>query len=171
MRLPNFLRLIGFITIFTISNARQNPGPKAIKNFYDTMFNDIKGQGQNLTFLRETFHGDWNTRPNPLNPTGKGPTGGPFPTGLKAILGLWGVMMPELYVERQHTLLCSDSTICGDKVVMLSKFGAKIGDLPPALKEFPMFPGIDPEKIKGKRFDSMAIDIQVIKNQKIKRDV
>ena len=32
-----------------------------------------------------------------------------------------------------------------------------------------MFPGIDPEKIKGKYFESMAIDVQNIKDGKIKR--
>ena len=32
-----------------------------------------------------------------------------------------------------------------------------------------MFPGIDPAKIKGKRFKTLVIDIQVIKDGKIRR--
>ena len=75
---------------------------------------------------------------------------------------------------------------------MLSKFGVTVDKLPPGMTEFPMFPGmyffrfqficwksflifsfsvlgIDPNRIIGKKCESMAIDIQIIKNDKIKR--
>ena len=147
----------------------EKPGPQAIKNFYDTIFGDVGAASQNMTLLRETFAEDWNTRPNPLNPTGKGPSSGPFPEGMSKILGLWSVMFKDVKVDRQHTLMCSDDTVCGTPVAMLSKFSATVGDLPPGFEEYPVFPGIDPAKIKGKRFHTMAIDIQVIKDGLIKR--
>ena len=46
--------------------------PQSIKNFYDKMLSDPSGAGQNLTLIGETFHTDWQSRPNGLNPTGKG---------------------------------------------------------------------------------------------------
>ena len=46
----------------------------------------------------------------------------------------------------------------GNKVAVLSEFGATIKD-PPG-PEFPFFPGIEPTKIQGKKFVSMALDIQ-----------
>lgn len=54
-------------------------------------------------------------------------------------------------------------------MVVLSKFGSTIGDLPSDFTEFPMFPGIDPSRIVGKKFETLAIDIQIIKDEKIKR--
>ena len=46
--------------------------PQSIKNFYDKMLSNPSGAGQNLTLIGETFHADWQSRPNGLNPTGKG---------------------------------------------------------------------------------------------------
>ena len=63
----------------------------------------------------------------------------------------------------------SDSYICGDKVVVLSKFGSTLGDLPSDFTEYPMFPGIDPSRLVGKKFETLAIDIQIMKDDKIKR--
>ena len=46
--------------------------PQSINNFYEKMLSDPFGGGQNLTLIGETFHADWQSRPNILNPTGKG---------------------------------------------------------------------------------------------------
>ena len=54
-------------------------------------------------------------------------------------------------------------------MVVLSNFGSTIGDLPSDLTEFPIFPGIEPSKIVGKKYETLAIDIQIIKDDKIKR--
>ena len=63
----------------------------------------------------------------------------------------------------------SDSYICGDKVAVLSKFSSTVGDLPSGFKEFPMFPGIEPSRIIGKKFEVLVIDIQMMKDGKIKQ--
>jgi hypothetical protein len=159
--------LLAFLALAV--SAQMGSGPPAIRNFYDTIFNDVKGSGQDINLIRQTFHEDWSTRPNPLNWDCKGPKCGPGPDGFKQIMGLWGTLFSDVYVERQYTLMCSNSKFCGDKVAMLSKFGVTVDKLPPGMTEFPMFPGIDPNRIIGKKCESMAIDIQIIKNEKIKR--
>ena len=74
-----------------------------------------------------------------------------------------------LFVLEIYFFTGSDSYICGDKVVVLSKFGSTLGDLPSDFTEYPMFPGIDPSRLVGKKFETLAIDIQIMKNDKIKR--
>ena len=37
------------------------------------------------------------------------------------------------------------------------------------LKEFPVFPGIEPEKVFGKKFDTMSIEVHVMKDGKLKK--
>ena len=109
----------------------QKPGPEAIKKFYDGILDGGTGAAsRNLTFLKEIFTDDWNLRPNSLNPTGFGPSGGPFPEGFQKILGLYSKIMTNMEFKRQHTLMCSDDTLCGTPVVMLSSFAATLGDLP-----------------------------------------
>ena len=54
----------------TVAVAQRGEGPQCIQNFYDKMLNNPRRFGQNLTFIQENFHEDWNTRPNPLKPTG-----------------------------------------------------------------------------------------------------
>ena len=50
---------------------------------------------------------------------------------------------------------------------MLYKIGATVGNLPVGIKEYPFFPGQHPDKIKGKSFETIGIDIHVVKNGKI----
>ena len=66
-------------------------------------------------------------------------------------------MIPDIYWKRQHTLLCSNDKFNGAPHVFLSKFDATMNEVPEGFDEFPMFPGIDPEKIKGKRFETLGI--------------
>jgi len=150
---------------------RPKSGPEAIKKFYDRILDGgVEAASRNLTFLKEVFADDWNLRPNWLNPTGFGPNAGPFPEGMQKILGtLFSKVWKNMEVKRQHTLMCSDDTLCGTPVVVLSSLAATLGDLPEGFDEYPMFPGIDPAKIQGKRFKTLAIDIHVIKDGKISR--
>ena len=43
-----------------------------------------------------------------------------------------------------------------------------MGDTPPGLDFYPVFPGIDASKVKGKRFTSYALDLHNIRGGKIK---
>lgn len=166
----SMLRIICFIAFIISSlNAKQRDGPQAIKNLYEKIVSDPGRHGQNITLIKETVHDDWGTRPNPLKPNCKGSQCGPGAEGMKTLFNSWAKFLPDIYIEREQTLFCSDSYICGDKVVVLSKFGSTIGDLPSDFTEFPMFPGIDPSRIVGKKFETLAIDIQIIKDEKIKR--
>ena len=62
--------LYGFFAFmaFNIVMAQRGHGPKMARNFYDQILNNPGSErfGQNLTFLKETLHDDWNVRPNPL---------------------------------------------------------------------------------------------------------
>ena len=87
------------------------------------------------------MHKDWNVRANPLNPVyGNGPNA----EGLKQIGQSFGAVFSNLKFDRQHTFLC------GDRLAVLSKVSATINQPPPGFDEFPMFPGIEPEKLKGR---------------------
>ena len=109
----------------------QKPGPEAIKKFYDVILDGgAEAASRNLTLLKEVFADDWNTRPNAINPTGFGPSAGPFPEGMQSILGLFSTFLKNMEFKRQHTLMCSDDTLCGTPVVMLSSLAATVGDLP-----------------------------------------
>ena len=86
------------------------------------------------------MHKDWNVRANPLNPIyGNGPNA----EGLKQIGQSFGATFSNLKFDRKHTFLC------GDRLAVLSKVSATINQPPPGFDEFPMFPGIEPEKLKG----------------------
>ena len=63
----------------------------------------------------------------------------------------------------------SDSNLNGDKVAVHLKIGATIGDIPDGMNEYPMFPGQDPEKIKGRAFETTGLHFHVVKNGKIKK--
>ena len=63
----------------------------------------------------------------------------------------------------------SDPFLCGDKIAVHLKIGATIGDLPVGMKEYPMFPGQDPEKMKGKTFETTGLHFHVVKNGKLKK--
>ena len=66
----NMKSLILVSVAITVAVAQRGEGPQCIQNFYDKMLNNPRRFGQNLTFIQENFHEDWNTRPNPLKPTG-----------------------------------------------------------------------------------------------------
>jgi hypothetical protein len=155
----------------TVAVAQRGEGPQCIQNFYDKMLNNPRRFGQNLTFIQENFHEDWNTRPNPLKPTGRGPSSGPFPEGLKQIMEMKDKMIPDINFDRQHTLMCSNDKFNGDKVVVMSKFDATLHDVPEnsEYNEYAFFPGIPSENIRDRFFETMAIDIHNIKDGKIKR--
>ena len=70
-------------------------------------------------------------------------TDGPGREGLKKHLGLMTQMIRNVKVERKHMFLC------GDRVVVLSHMTGEIGDVPAGFDEFPCFPGINPDKIRG----------------------
>ena len=40
--------------------------------------------------------------------------------------------------------------------------------MPPGFDQIPLFPGVDPEKLLGKPFTTLALDIHMIKNKKLK---
>ena len=148
-------------------NPREDPGellteiPESIKNFYDKVLQDPLGQGQNETLINSIFNPDWNVRVNNVNPTRPGP--GTGPNGNQKIFGLLGTFIPNLKFERQHILLC------GDHVAALSKVtGTITNTMPPGFDQIPLMPGIDPKRLLGKSFTTLALDIHMIKNKKLK---
>ena len=89
---------------------------------------------------------------------------GPGASGVKTLMGGFGALLPDLKFERQHTLLC------GDRVTVLSKMSGTIPEkLPQGIDHIPFFPGIPLQKVLGKKIETMALDIQFIKDGKIKQ--
>merc|ERR1712238_52966 len=137
--------------------------PNSIENLYDKILSNPGTHGQNLSLIRETVADDWNNRPNQLNPS-KGIGAGPFPEGLKKLMGAFSTMLKDVKFTRKETL------VHGEKIVVLSHFGATMGDLPlGSPTEYPMFPGIDPAKLKGKSFKTIALDVQILDEGLIRR--
>jgi len=151
--------------------------PTAINTFCDTILNNLDTYGQNLTIIKEALADDWNMRPNPLklfkanifkkyfgpNPP-KGIESGPFPEGIKPIWDFVTIMMPDLKYERRHTFVINQNI-----VAVVTRLEATIGDVPPSFSEFSMFPGIDPKKLKGKSFITMALDVHILDEGKIRK--
>jgi len=163
------MKVILLAFVIPLVYGQMGTGPKAIHNFYDIIFNDVNNKVQNATLIADTFAPDWSIRPNQLNPYCKGTDCGPGQKTAPKFIGVLGDIFPDMYFERQYTLLCSNSRMCGDKVVMLSKYGGTVAPLPSYLKEYPFFPGIEPSRIIGKSFESFALDVQIIKDGLIKR--
>ena len=78
--------------------------PNSIENFYDKILSNPGTHGQNLSLIRETVADDWNNRPNQLNPS-KGIGAGPFPEGLKKLMGAFSTMLQDVKFTRKETLV------------------------------------------------------------------
>jgi len=136
--------------------------PKPIHKFYDHILSNPGTDGQNRTLLNETFAEDWNTRPNPFSFPGnnyQGIRAGPFATGLKKMLGFWSFMFTDIKYERLHTIKM------GNKVAVISRIEGTMGEPNAPLTEFPMFPGIPAEKLKGKNFSTLSLDLNVLDDE------
>ena len=149
------------ISYTTLSGSRRGYVPEAIENYYEKVMSDLRTFGRNITIIKEVFTDDWTTRPNPLS-SSKGAK--KFQWLILLEFRELARMMPDLQYEIIHTF------VTGKMVAVVSKIGATIGDVPRGFSDFPMFPGTDPKKLKGKSFNSMAIDIHILDNkEKISR--
>ena len=101
---------------------------------------------------------DWQSRPNLLNPSGTGPGRDNF----KSLTGALNMFIPNVKFERKQNLLC------GDKVVVVSKVTGTVNN-PANVEEIPLFPGIPAERVVGKSFETMAIDLHLVKNGRMKQ--
>lgn len=141
--------------------------PKPIHKFYDHILSNPGTYGQNMTLINETLADDWNTRPNPFSfpgPQYQGIKAGPFPAGLKKMLGFWKTMMPDVKFERLQTIRM------GNKVIVINRFGATLRDPPNGLPEYPMFPGIPVDAFQGKNFTTLSMDINVLDDEEHHHD-
>ena len=136
--------------------------PKPIHKFYDHILSNPGTYGQNMTFINETFAEDWNTRPNPFSFKGnnyKGVRSGPFGEGLKKMLGFWNFMFKDIKYKRLHTIKM------GNKVAVINWVEGTMGEPNAPQTEFPMFPGIPAEKLKGKNFSTLAMDLNILDDE------
>ena len=94
------MKSIFLISIFaTIVTAQRGHGPKCIQNFYDKILNKPGFFGQNLSLIQETLHDDWNTRPNPLDPTGMFLVDLRLKRNTKLILDIKFIKIKDTYVH------------------------------------------------------------------------
>jgi hypothetical protein len=135
------------------------PLPHCLDVFYNQLLSNLTGITPDL--IKEAFHDDWETRPNPLNPIdGSGP--GSF--ALNTILGgVWATQIPDLKMDVLMHLPC------GDKHVVFSKLSATCsGETPGGM---PQFLDLPQEMLQGKQINVFAIDIQTVIDGKIKQSV
>merc|ERR1711988_667254 len=114
-----------------------------------------------MTFINETLTSDWNTRPNPFSYPGsqyQGVKAGPFPQGLKKMLGFWSTIIPDMKYERLETFRM------GNKVVTINRISATMAEVHQILNEFPMFPAIPAESLKNRNFTTLAMDVNVLED-------
>merc|ERR1712156_1290665 len=130
--------------------------PKSIFDLYQKVFNEKQTSSQ---LLREIVHDDWVSRPNVLNPTERGPG----LNGLKTLIDLNSKLVPDFKLDVKARILHED------KVIVLSKMSGTVVGALPGSNELPQFPGIPVEKLIGKKFETMAIDIHKIVDGKIKQ--
>lgn len=151
-------------------NAMENPPigpgedvkyiPQSVKIFFDRLLSDPSGDGQNPQVIAQAITEDWNTRPNFFNlEKGDGPTRQNF----TQLTGTFGIQFSKFDFTRMQTLLC------GDKVVVISKWDATIKGPVPGMDIILPWVGIPAEKLIGKSFSTWAIDIDTIRNGLIKQ--
>jgi hypothetical protein len=141
--------------------------PKPVQNFYDHILSNAATDGQNMTFINQTLSEDWNTRPNPFSYPGsqyQGVRAGPFPNGLKKMLGFWTTIIPDMKYERIQTFRM------GNKVVTINRISATLGEAHQVLNEYPMFPAIPTEQLKGRNFSTLAMDVNVLDDEEHHHD-
>jgi len=141
--------------------------PQPVKNFYDDILSNSATYGQNMTFINETLTSDWNTRPNPFSYPGsqyQGVKAGPFPQGLKKMLGFWSTIIPDMKYERLETFRM------GNKVVTINRISATMAEVHQILNEFPMFPAIPSETLKNRNFTTLAMDVNVLDDEEHHHD-
>ena len=71
---------------------------RCIENFYDKIFNDNSGDGQNLDLIQQTIHDDWKIRPKWKKIETEGPQ------GLKHRMEHCSVMFHDSHFTRKQTL-------------------------------------------------------------------
>ena len=118
--------------------------PKAVLDYHDKLmaFPGHAKYGQNFNLINQTLAQDWNERPNMINP-GYGIESGPFPQGQQRLFYLYSKMFKNLRVQRNETY------VIGNTVVVLTRVKATMGDVPPGYPGYPMFPGVEADKLKG----------------------
>ena len=79
------------------------------------------------------------------------------------MIGLFSGIVPDFHFERKMTWLCNDH------VALLSKVTGTIKNIE-GYPELPMFPGIPSEKLLDKKFVMHAMDLQIIRDGKIKHE-
>ena len=107
----------------------------------------------------------------------------PFPfksgPGWKSVAGMTDFVstyIPDLKHERKLTLLCGDKAVVVSKVTgtvqgppppRISILQSVLGFEPQQEQEVPFFPGIPASTVSGKQFETIAIDVQRVRDEKI----
>ena len=152
--------MIGGPTFYSLETWLRGVGltevPKSVFDLYQKVFNEKQSSTQ---LLREIVHDDWVSRPNVLNPTEKGPG----LNGLKQLADLFSQLLPDFEIDVKARIIHED------KVIVLSNISGTVAGAPQGYKELPQFPGIPVEKLIGKKFETIALDIHKIVDGKIKQ--
>ena len=80
------------------------------------------------------------------------------------LIGMFTSIAPDFHFERKLTWLCHD------QIALLSRVTATIKNIE-GFPQLPMFPGIPSEKLLNKTIIMSALDLQTIRNGKIKQEL
>ena len=138
--------------------------PGAVIAFYDEVFNN-PGQADSR-LIRSILDKNYNSRPNPLNPM---EGNGPFPEGVENLVNYFDSIFPTFNIERKQSVMCqSPEPVTGQFAAVMSSIEAVVADNVPQ-GGLPMFPGIDVARLRGKYFKTLAIDVHLVRDEKISR--
>ena len=131
--------------------------PQSIIDFYQKILSEKDASNQTLN--KQLVHDDWVSRPNMASPLEKGPG----LIGVKQIADYFAKIIPDFKIDVKARILHED------KVIVLSKISGTIAGALPGSNEISQFPGIPVEKLIGKKFKTIALDIHKIVDGKIKQ--
>ena len=109
---------------------------------------------------------DYNSRPNMLNPY-QGT--GPYPDGFEKIAKFYATVFPTFNIKRLRTATCQPlKPVNGQFVAAVNTIEAKVAN-DVGRDGLPMFPGINATLLRGKSFKTLAINVHLVRDEKILR--
>lgn len=143
--------------------------PQSIYNWYDIILGNMEEHGQDDELFEETFAQDVASLPREGHHdhiiNGVAPGIG----GMKNEVEFLKKAFSDFSIERKATLLHEDAVIVLSKVTgVFQGTGDMVFHNRPDNENI-LFPGIPAEKLKGKRFETMVLQVHCIRDGKIKQ--
>jgi len=144
--------------------------PQSIYNWYDEILNNVERYGQDTELFQQTFAEDYSTLPRVGHHDHIISGVAPGVEGAQSMVGYVAKAFSDFNIERKATLMHEDAVIVLSKITGTVK--GQVDDIQfngREEKENIFFPGIPADRLKGKRFETMTLDVHCIRDGKIKQ--